>query len=103
MLGNSDHAAAAAVDYDVVIVGSGVSGAITARVLADGGLRVLVLEAGPGDELSLSDYQEHLARFYATAGKENNAPYAINPNAPMPRSPEVRRLQAGQPDSEGYL
>ncbi len=98
-----DHAAAASIDYDALVVGSGVSGAIVARSLAERGLRVLVIESGPGDELSVADYETYLTRFYVAAAKENNAPYDVNPNAPMPRSSDVRRLQPGHPDSTGYL
>lgn len=98
-----DHRTAATTTYDTVVVGSGVSGAIVARVLAERGLRVLVVEAGPGHELSIAEYEGHLTHFYGAASKDNNAPYAANPNAPMPRSPDVRRLQPGQPDAGGYL
>jgi choline dehydrogenase-like flavoprotein len=98
-----DHASAASIDYDVLVVGSGVSGAIVARSLSEQGLRVLVVEAGPGDELSVADYDTYLNRFYGAAAKDNNAAYEVNPNAPMPRSPDVRRLQPGHPDSTSYL
>jgi choline dehydrogenase-like flavoprotein len=98
-----DHATAARTEYDALVVGSGVSGAIVARSLAEKGMRVLVVEAGPGDELSVADYESYLTRFYGAAAKDNNAAYEVNPNAPMPRSPDVRRLQAGHPDSTGYL
>ena len=66
-----DHATAASVDYDALVVGSGVSGAIVARSLAEKGLRVLVVEAGPGDELSVADYESYLVRFYGAAAKDN--------------------------------
>ncbi len=89
--------------YDAVIVGSGVSGAIIAKELGEQGLRVLVLEAGPGKELSLEEYDGYLRRFYSAAGKDNNSPYAANPNAPMPRSGDTRRLTPGEPNSAGYL
>ncbi len=98
-----DHAAAAKTQYDVLVVGSGVSGAVIARSLAERDLRVLVVEAGPGDELSSAEYGTHLTRFYGAAAKDNNSAYEVNPNAPMPRSPDVRRLQAGAPDSTSYL
>jgi len=103
MTARIDHATAAAADYDVLVVGSGVSGAIVARSAAERGLSVLVVEAGPGDELSIADYETYLTRFYGAAAKENNSPYEVNPNAPMPRSSDVRRLQPGHPDSTGYL
>ena len=57
--------------FDVIVIGSGFGGAITARRLAEKGMRVLVLERGrrwepeqyprkPGDAWIFSD--EHLAR-----------------------------------------
>ncbi|GAA1860530.1 GMC family oxidoreductase [Myceligenerans crystallogenes] len=98
-----DHATAARTEYDVLVVGSGVSGAIIARSLAERGLQVLVVEAGPGKELSVAEYDTHLTRFYGAAAKDNNSAYEVNPNAPMPRSPDVRGLAEGHPDSLSYL
>ncbi|MGO7924712.1 NAD(P)-binding protein, partial [Rhizobium ruizarguesonis] len=39
---------AASDDYDSVIVGSGISGAISAKQAAEAGKRVLIVEAGTG-------------------------------------------------------
>ena len=46
----TDHATASEVVYDAVIVGSGISGAIIASELSRAGKRVLILEAGPGED-----------------------------------------------------
>lgn len=89
--------------YDAVIVGSGISGAIVANELSRAGMRVLILEAGTGAELTLSGYQDDLLRFYAMASKDNQAPYALNPNAPMPRSTDARKITPGVPDTSAYL
>ena len=43
--------------HDVLIVGSGASGGIAAKVLAEQGLDTLLLEAGP--EISRADYLTH--------------------------------------------
>src|SRR5882672_10669031 len=43
--------------YDVCIIGSGAAGGTAAKVLTEGGLNVVMLEAGP--PLNLSDYKEH--------------------------------------------
>jgi choline dehydrogenase-like flavoprotein len=98
-----DHEAVTRKTYDVVIVGSGVSGSILANEVSRSGFSVLVLEAGPGKDLTISEYESYVSRYYAAASKDNNAPYAKNPNAPMPRSTETKRLQPGRPDSDGYL
>lgn len=48
----------AAVEFDVCIIGSGASGGIAARVLTQGGLNVVLLEAGP--ELNIdTEYTQH--------------------------------------------
>lgn len=95
--------AASARQYDVVIVGSGVAGAILANELSRSGFDVLVMEAGPGRDITVRDYEVNLERFYSAVSKDNNAPYAKNRNAPMPRSYETQKLRPGTPDASGYL
>lgn len=84
--------------YDVVIVGSGVAGSIIAKRLAQSGKSVLVLEAGIGEP-----YDQYLQRFYATASKDNQSPYALNSNAPSPRSMDAHKIQPGRPDTSAYV
>jgi len=98
-----DHKAVHDRTYDLVIVGSGVSGAILANEVSRAGFSVLVLEAGPGNDHTIAEYETYLSRFYGAASKDNNAPYPINPNAPMPRSWQTRRIEPGQPNADGYL
>ena len=100
---NVDHQTACSTTYDAVVIGSGVSGAILAHELGRQGLRVLILEAGPGHDLSIEGHHTYLDRFYTAISKDNNAAFAANPFAPMARSGEARRLQPGQPNSSGYL
>lgn len=90
-------------NYDVVIVGSGVSGAILALELSKQSYRVLVVEAGAGGDMTIAGYEDYLSEFYASVSKDPNSPYRANRNAPMPRSPDVRRLYDGQTDSESYI
>lgn len=99
----TDHAAAADVVYDVVIVGAGISGAIIANELGAAGKRVLMLEAGPGDDITLAGYKSYLERFYGEAIKHNQSPFPDNPNAPMPKSIDARRVAPGAVDSSAYL
>lgn len=94
---------ASEIEYDAVVVGSGVSGSIIAKELSRQGFHVLVMEAGSGDDITVADYAKSLHRFYGAVSKDNNAAYAENPNAPMPRSYETQKLQPGQPDTRGYF
>ena len=98
-----NHKTASETLYDVVIVGSGVSGAIIAHELSRQDLRVLVLEAGPGGDMTLSGYDNYLSTFYSAVSKDSNSPYAHNANAPMPRGEDIHKLQYGQPDTSGYI
>jgi len=94
--------AASTAPYDVVIVGSGVSGSILAKELTKEHYRVLVIEAGPGRDFSQNGYERYLENFYAATSKDNNAPFPPNPNADMPRSPEIKPLRLGQPNTDAY-
>jgi len=89
--------------YDVVIVGSGISGSIIALQLGQAGKRVLILEAGPGEDATLSGYDRYLQRFFAAAEKDNQSPYPHNPNAAMPRSPNLKKLAPGEIDESNYI
>jgi len=78
-------AEAAARTYDVVVVGAGIAGAVLARELAERHRhRVLVVEAGAADNLTLTGFQGYVQRFYGATDKHPNAPFPANPNAPSP-------------------
>ncbi|MDX0451677.1 dehydrogenase [Sinorhizobium medicae] len=94
---------AATADYDIVIVGTGISGAIIAKQAAEAGKRVLILEAGTGANRTLAGYDDLLTTFYLAAGKDNQSPFPLNANAAIPRSPQLRKLQAGETDSSTYI
>ena len=89
--------------YDAVIVGTGIAGAIVANELSRAGKRVLVVEAGTGTNRSTSGYESYLANFFAASSKDNQSPFPENPNARMPRSPELRKLQPGETDPAPYV
>ena len=77
---------------DVVIVGSGIAGGHAAFRLAQHGVDVLVLEAGP--RLSRRDA---MANFIRSPFKGPNAPYPPQPYAPHPtdQDPDSFYVQAG--------
>ncbi|MGO9961668.1 MAG: GMC family oxidoreductase [Solirubrobacteraceae bacterium] len=99
----TDHKSASQTLYDAVIVGSGISGAIIANELSAAGKRVLILEAGAGGDMTIRGYEDYLSRFYATPFKDNQSPYPVNDDAPMPRGTDVRPIPPGQTDASTYV
>lgn len=99
----SADAAAVNSCYDAVIVGSGLVGAMISEQLCKEGKRVLMLEAGPMTDKSLRGYNSYVTNFYSSTTKDNQSPYPENPNASMPRSPQLRKLQPGEVNSNIYM
>lgn len=58
-------------DYDAIVIGAGVCGAIAAWQIAKRGFRVLMLEAGP----LTTDRTDLVARFAGAANKSTGSPY----------------------------
>ena len=92
-------------NYDVVIVGAGITGGIVANQLAEQGFRVLILEAGVEKDFSFSTYREYLHHFYNNPIKVPNSPFPQNPNAPQPYVTDVANIEDGiqQFNPDGYL
>ena len=80
--------------YDVVIVGAGIAGALIAKRLAGQGRQVLILEAGRSTSVTPDGYRSYVENFYAALGKSPNSPYPENPNAPTSLS-EIGPLPFG--------
>ncbi len=66
-------------DADVVIVGSGIAGAMTGYRLAQAGFKVLILEAGPR-----VDRAQAVTLFRKSPTKDPNSPYPSHPKIPQP-------------------
>lgn len=98
-------------EYDVVIVGAGISGAILAKTLSHAGKSVLILEAGLDAGIALEGeaaykvYQEYLNKYYNQQAKVPNAPYPNLPDAPSPDVLNVNPIQKPPVTSEkdGYF
>ena len=75
--------------YDAVIVGGGIVGAMTAKILAEAGKRVLILEAGVEGAMKPANYQAYLQEYYVRGGMRGmpNGPYPANQAAPSPGMP----------------
>ena len=96
-------------DYDVVIVGSGISGSLVANLLTNAGKKVLLLEAGLKAGISLDKegsyktYQEYLNTFYNANAKAPNSPYPDIKDAPSIDVLSLAKLTPKQPFTSGYL
>jgi glucose dehydrogenase len=84
--------------YDVVIVGSGIAGALVALKLGKRNKRVLVLEAG---EPAATNINEEMERFYRATAKVPESAYRpelladpSNPNSPLA---DPAKVMAGRP------
>ncbi|MGD9584878.1 MAG: GMC family oxidoreductase [Lysobacterales bacterium] len=90
--------AASTTEYDVVIVGAGVSGAMIAKQLGLAGKKVLVLEAGAGIPTNINDFME---RFYKAVAKVPEVPYTPDIFTPAGSSTltDPATLNAGRPNT----
>jgi len=73
-------------DFDVVIVGGGVTGALLARQVARAGRSVLVLEAGTAEAMEPANYREYVSHYYEMGLRRGapNGPYPPNLSALSP-------------------
>ncbi len=79
-------------EYDVIIVGSGISGAIVAYKLGQAGKKVLIIEAGPKIPADRSPYME---TFFKANAKTPESPY---PPATQSAVPSTADNPLGLPD-----
>jgi choline dehydrogenase-like flavoprotein len=86
-------------DFDAVIVGSGIAGAVIAKTLTDAGKKVLLLDAGLELGMALDGPQAYqnqmiyLDTFYNALAKAPNSPYPKLKNAPSSDVLEVQPVE----------
>jgi choline dehydrogenase-like flavoprotein len=91
------------IQYDVVIVGGGVSGSILAAELGTAGKRVLVLEAGKEVPDNRGEYME---TFYLANAKTPESPYPpleLQPGTEAAPRPTIMGLNQWTDPSQSYL
>ncbi len=84
--------------YDAIIVGGGVTGAIMAKMLSEGGKNVLILEAGIKGAMKPKNYRKYLNKLYTEGGIRGmpNGPYPWNASAPSPAIPTAPNPKSEQ-------
>ena len=91
------------VEYDVVIVGGGISGALIANELVSNGQSVLILEGGDSTSPSREGYQSYVDYYLANPVKTPNSPYPNNPNSPSPEATSVVQVDKHPSLADGYF
>jgi choline dehydrogenase-like flavoprotein len=95
-------------DYDAVIVGSGIAGAVVAKTLTDAGKKVLMLDASLESGMALEGEQAYrtqaayLNTFYRAIAKAPNSPYPNLKNAPSSDVLEAQPVEIMDPNT-GYF
>ncbi|MEX3100633.1 MULTISPECIES: GMC family oxidoreductase [unclassified Streptomyces] len=90
-------------DYDLVIVGGGISGAVVAKTVIDAANKnkkkfpkILILEAGRATALSADKYDTYVEAYHEALIKVPNAPYPASSSAPQPDVLDIRPVQDAQ-------
>src|SRR5689334_9089647 len=84
-----------AVEWNVVIVGAGIAGAVIAKSLARKGVQnILVIEAGAGVPPNINDFMN---RFYLSAAKVPESPYPPELFTDKGEFPDPKTVPVGRP------
>ena len=97
-------------EYDVVIVGSGIAGCVMAKTLTQAGKKVLLLEAGLKAGINMDrngnyyNYVDYLNTFYSAMAKVPNSPYPNIQDAPSINVLDIEAITGtNSPSTVGYL
>ncbi len=98
-------------DYDLVIVGGGISGAVIAKTVIEQAAkkkkfpRILILEAGRATALSADKYDTYVEAYHKALVKVPNSPYPASRSAPQPDVLDIRPLDNtdADPGGQGYF
>lgn len=95
-------------EFDAVIVGAGIVGALLAKELTRAGKRILILEAGTASGVDNSDpqafktYSSFVDRYQTALIKIPNSPYPPNPKAPSTYATDNVQIKPGGKIDSGY-
>ncbi len=95
--------------YDAVVIGAGIIGALVAKELTAAGKRVLILEAGRAmglkdeDPRSYEVYKTYTEHYQQALIKIPNSPYPPNPNAASNYATDNVKIEPGTPDLNGAM
>ena len=90
-------------EYDLVIVGGGISGALIANELAKKGLSILIIESGDSTSETQQGYQSYVDHFLANPIKTPNSAYPDNANSPSPAATSVVNVSKKPSLADGYF
>ena len=91
------------VQYDLVIVGGGISGALIANELSKKDQSILIIESGDATSHSQDGYQSYVDHFLGNPVKTPNSAYPDNPNSPSPEATSVVKVSEKPSYADGYF
>ena len=90
-------------EYDLVIVGGGINGALIANEMAKNGQSILIIESGDSTSQTQQGYQSYVDHFLANPIKTPNSAYPNNPNSPSPEATSVVAVDKKPSLADGYF
>jgi len=90
-------------EYDLVIVGGGIVGALIANELSKNGQSVLIIESGDATSQTEEGYQSYVEHFLANPIKTPNSAYPDNANSPSPEATSVVQVNKKPSLADGYF